>query len=204
MDDAQVSRMLQSGSRQARVDAVRYLVRHNPGLEESTELRKLLAEAFAGDAELRSEGMALVLTVPHDEFIGLYRSMMTSQDPEDRQAALQAADPWLHGGAMAKSELRALIESALGQDDPWTRFLAAAQLARLCDGGRIAWSAAADAIVAAETSPTPWWRTIRSQAEEFLRPWSESYQPLNEELVRRGAAPLEQPKAQPAGGVPRQ
>ncbi|SEP46732.1 hypothetical protein SAMN02990966_06720 [Rhodospirillales bacterium URHD0017] len=197
MDDAQVSRMLRSGSSQARVDAVRYLVRHNPRLEGSSELRKLLADAFAGDGELRSEGTALVLTVPHDEFIGLYRSMMTSQDPENRQAALQGADPWLHSGVIAKPEMCALIENSLGLADPWTRFLAAAQLARLCGGGRNAWSAAADAIVAAETPPTPWWRTIRSQAEEFLQPWSESYQPLNEELVRRGAAPLEQPKARP-------
>jgi hypothetical protein len=195
MDDAQVGRMLRSDSRQARVDAVRHLVRHNRRLAGSTELRKLLADAFRGDAALRSEGRSLLLAVPGDEFIGFYRSMMTSQELVERRAALEGADSWLQSGAIAQSEMCALLENALSLADPWTRFLTAVQLARLC--GRNAWSAAADAIAASETPRTPWWRTIRPQAEEFLLSRGESSGPLNEELVRRGAAPLGQPKQAP-------
>lgn len=191
MGDAQILRMLQSRSPQAQHDGVRYLFRHRLGAPIPAGLRRALAELFHADETLRPEIRPLVLGLPSSEFAPLLLEMLRTGSTADRQAALEAVEPWLMSDALDRSELRQLVDASRRASDAWTRFLAAAQSARLLAGGDQAWAEAASALVEADAGP--WQRGIRAQAEEFLLTRGEDPAPVNRELVRLGGKPLELP-----------
>lgn len=191
MRDAQILRMLQSTSPQARRDGVRHLFRHRLGAALPAEIRRVLAELFDADDTLRPEIRPLVLGLPSAEFAPLLLAMLRTGSAVDRHAALEAIEPWLMSDALDRSELCRLVDASRKASEAWTRFLAAAQSARLLGGGHEAWAEAASAVV--DSDAGPWQRGIRAQVEEFLLTRGEDPTPLNRELVRLGGRPLDPP-----------
>jgi hypothetical protein len=166
MTSTEALKILRSTSVEAKINLIRYLLRHGLDDRFTQDVRVALANTFmSGDHAL--EGLdELIMRSPFPEFIDIFYRLVASEPANRQGRALQLLGIWFKSGLLDQKKLKSILSECLASNDPWVRFLATLKLVRYFGEERALWQKAASAISAADQEE--WWRSIRPQVEEIL------------------------------------
>lgn len=183
MNNAQALKMLESKSKEAKQNVIRYFLKRGIGDDFSSEVRSAIVKILNNPDLSYDEIREVVLRNPCPEFLPSFHKILTEGHTYEQQRGLECLEFWIGSGLVDLEEMKQFAIRCSRSNSSWVRFLAYVMLARHFEVGASAWEQAASAIVSSDYDE--WWRSLRPQAEEILLPSELSM--LNRELEKSGS-----------------